>query len=73
MQGSRGLKVGLIQEIVNLSGLPEDLIKTEFVTFIRERGFDPNTVGMEEIRFVLIEYLQKVLLGSNFELNQSEL
>ncbi len=63
----------LIQEIVDHSGLPEDVIKHEIISFVKERGFDPNTVGMDEIRFVLMEYLQKVLFGNNCELNQSEL
>ncbi|MCB0347398.1 MAG: hypothetical protein KDD37_01110 [Bdellovibrionales bacterium] len=65
--------MGLIQEIVDHSGLPEDIIKHEIISYIKERGFDPNTVGIEEIRFILMEYLQKVLFGNNYEWNQSEL
>jgi hypothetical protein len=65
--------MGLIQQIVDLSGLPEEVIKGEFINYIKERGFDPQTVGIEEIRFVLFEYLQEVLLGVKSDLNQSEL
>ena len=55
--------------IINATGLPKDLIQNEFDRHARKLNFDPNNLDLEQIREILADYMQDVLLEAkrNFE------
>lgn len=52
----------LFDKIVKSTGLPEELITQDFLKKISEKGFEKSTLTLDQIRDVLSEYLQDVIL-----------
>lgn len=52
----------LFDTIIQKTGLPQELISKEFLQKIQDKGFDKATITLEQIRVVLAEYLQDVIL-----------
>ena len=52
----------LIQKLSEATSLPDELISMELINKIEESGMDPKSVNLEDIRGVLVEYLQDVIL-----------
>lgn len=50
--------IALIEQVISLTGLPEDLIGQEFVNFIREKGITPEQITLDDLRGVLLQYLE---------------
>jgi hypothetical protein len=61
------MKDNLFEKIVKNTGLPEDLVSQEFLKQINSKGLDKNNLTIEQIRDVLSEYLQDVLLQAQEE------
>jgi len=51
----------LFDKVVQLSGLPSDLIKGELTDLLRKEGIDPESVTEPKLREVLAKYLKDVL------------
>ncbi len=47
----------LFEEVVQLTGLPESLIRRELEIILRKEGTDPKRVTLEELRKALLTYL----------------
>lgn len=52
----------LFEKIVKNTGLPEELISQDFLKKISDKGFEKNSLTIDQIRDVLAEYLQDVIL-----------
>lgn len=57
----------LFEKIVKSTGLPEEMITQDFLNKISEKGFNKSTLTMDQIRVVLAEYLQDVILQAREE------
>lgn len=57
----------LFEKIVKSTGLPEELITQDFLKKISEKGFEKSTLTIDQIRDVLSEYLQDVILQAQEE------
>ena len=51
----------LFDKVVQLSGLPSDLIKNELADLLKKEGIDPESVTEPMLREVLAKYLKDVL------------
>ena len=60
-----GAKV--LEQIVSASGLPNDYAKYRLEKLLHESGFDPDQAGLEEIREVLANLLQDLILATDNE------
>jgi hypothetical protein len=57
----------LFEKIVKSTGLPEELISQDFLKKISEKGFEKSTLTIDQIRDVLSEYLQDIILEAQEE------
>jgi hypothetical protein len=60
----------LITQICQLTGLPEELIQGEFMKMISESQLNADRLSLEDIRFILAEYLQDTLLQAKNHLSE---
>jgi hypothetical protein len=54
----------LISQIASNTGLPEDTMRKELGSLIEGSGLDPNIVTLDDLRRVLADYAQEVLLSA---------
>lgn len=57
----------LFEKIVKNTGLPEELVSQDFLKKITDKGFEKNNLTLDQIRDVLAEYLQDVILQAREE------
>jgi hypothetical protein len=60
-----GAKV--LDQVIEASGLPEDFAKDKLEKLLFAGGFDPDQAGLEEIREVLSNLLQDLILATEDE------
>ncbi|MDG0814887.1 hypothetical protein [Bdellovibrio svalbardensis] len=53
---------GLLQTVVEATGLPESPVYNELNALITKNGFNPADLNLEELREVMAEYLNLVFL-----------
>ncbi len=58
----------LISELAEASGLPSDLVGQELSFLIRQAGKDTTEVTLDELRELLANYLQEVLVEAKSSL-----
>ena len=54
----------LIQQITESTGLPENLIQGELQTLIAAAGVQSDNVTLDDLRKILAEYMQEVLIAA---------
>lgn len=59
----------LIDTVVSATGLPEDPIQRELNSLLAQFGKDPEHVTLEDLREIMADYLQTVLLEAKEELS----
>lgn len=52
----------LLNKICEATDLPPGLIKNELYELISQKGFEAQKINLEELRTLLAEYLQDVIL-----------
>lgn len=57
----------LFDKVVKSTGLPEELVTQDFLKKISDKGFDKSTLTIDQVRDVLAEYLQDVILQAREE------
>lgn len=57
----------LFDKVVKNTGLPEELVTQDFLKKISDKGFDRSTLTIDQVRDVLAEYLQDVILQAREE------
>lgn len=50
----------LLETIIELTGLPQDVMKQELSQIISEAGVNKESVTLDELRTVLIQYLESM-------------
>lgn len=58
----------LIQQITESTGLPENLIQDELQTLIAAAGVQADSVTLDDLRRILAEYMQEVLVAAKEDL-----
>ncbi|MBK7889720.1 MAG: hypothetical protein IPJ84_02385 [Bdellovibrionales bacterium] len=58
----------LISELAEASGLPTDLIGQELSHLVRQAGKDTTEVTLDDLRELLANYLQEVLIEAKSSL-----
>ncbi len=61
----------LISRIKDMTNLPEDFVRNEIVSVVKLAGLNPQTITLEELRGVLADYLQDVLVDTKNDLSGS--
>ena len=61
----------LIDQVVNATGLPAEMVKTELMSSIQKEGKDPETLELDDLRLVLASFLQDVLSDAKEEYSKS--
>ncbi len=54
----------LLNDLATATGLPENLITDELGELISRAGLDSQTLTLDDLRGVLAEYLQDILLDA---------
>ncbi len=57
----------LLQQIIDLTGLPKEVLTKEFLALLEKKGLPSQTLTLEHVRVILAEYLQDVLLNARKE------
>lgn len=55
----------LLNQVVSLSGLPEEQLEPWFVAQIEARGYDPYNLDLEQLREVMVDLLQDLILETD--------
>ncbi len=50
---------GLLEKVLELTGLPEELVRNELLTLIEGTGVGAENLTLEDLRAVLLTYLQQ--------------
>ena len=50
----------LFAEVTELTGLPEELIGADFKALLESKGVAPESLTMQSLREVLVEYLTQI-------------
>ena len=59
--------MNLVDQITKAIDLPDDLISEELDEIITKAGLDPKKITLEDLRHVLADYLQEVLLTAKIQ------
>ena len=54
----------LLETLISATGLPEGDIHREIQVLLSKHNMDSNTLTMEDLREIMAEYLQDVLLSA---------
>lgn len=61
----------LLIDVASATGLPEDMVTRELGELIKKAGLDPARLTLEDLRQILAEYVQDVLLAAHTEYAQA--
>jgi hypothetical protein len=69
-----GYQVGekLLADVASATGLPEDLVTVELNRLVAKAGKKPEDMTLEDLRLILAEYVQDVLLAAHREFSDTE-
>lgn len=62
----------LLSDVVTATGLPEDLVSAELNRLVEKAGKNPNDLSIEDLRMILAEYVQDVLLACHKEFSDTQ-
>lgn len=64
-----GITVGakLLKEVVTATGLPEEMMNDELGQLVAKAGKSPDDLTLEDLRMILAEYVQDILLAAKDE------
>lgn len=54
--------MGYLEQIIQLTGLPENIIKQEIFSRAEKLGYSKNDLELDELRHVVADYMQDVLV-----------
>lgn len=60
----------LIDKLAALTGLPEEAINSELVGLVESYGIRPEALTLNDVRMILADYLQDILLSTKQEIEQ---
>lgn len=62
----------LLEEVVDATGLPEDMMSKELNRLVSQAGLESKDLTLEDLRTILAEYVQDVLLAAQKEFSETE-
>lgn len=62
----------LFRTVTEATGLPQDAISNELTSLLKAAGFEPENMTIDDLRCVLAEYVQDILLAAKEELLRKE-
>lgn len=62
----------LFRQVTEATGLPKEEISNELASLLEAAGFQPENMTLDDLRAVLAEYVQDILLAAKEELSRSE-
>lgn len=62
----------LFKQVTDATGLPNELISAELTRLLERSGIDPQAVTLDDLRRVLAEYVQDVLLSAKSDFASSK-
>jgi hypothetical protein len=57
----------VLEQIAEATGLPSTLVMGELKTLIQKAGLDINSMTMDDLRVILADYLQDVIIEAKDE------
>lgn len=57
----------LFEKVVQGTGLPEELVSQDFLKVITDKGYEKNSLTLDQLRDALADYLQEVILQARDE------
>lgn len=68
-----GVGVGeqLLWDVASATGLPQDIVARELGGLIKKAGLDPARLSLEDLRYILSDYVQDVLLAAKQEFSDA--
>ena len=57
----------LLDQLATLTGLPGDSVNLELLKIVEKNGKNPDTLTIQDVRAILADYLQDVLLDAKHE------
>lgn len=57
----------LLTDLADATGLPSDLVTDELGRLLQNAGLEKNQITLDDLRSVLAEYMQEVLLAASSE------
>jgi hypothetical protein len=61
----------LLKDVAVATGLPQEMVSEELCRLISKAGLDPADLTLEDLRQVLAEYVQEVLMAAQQEFSQA--
>lgn len=61
----------LIEKLALLTGLPNEAVNSELVSLVESYGIRPEALTVNDVRSILADYLQDILLSAKRELTES--
>jgi hypothetical protein len=62
----------LVDEVIELTGLPEDPLSKELEKLLSAAGLESENISLDDLREVLANYLNDVIIEARKELNSNE-
>lgn len=62
----------LFRQVTEATGLPKEEISNELAGLLKAAGFQPDNMTLDDLRTVLAEYVQDILLAAKEELSRKE-
>jgi len=62
----------LFRQVTEATGLPKEEISNELAGLLEAAGFQPENMSLDDLRAVLAEYVQDILLAAKEELSRGE-
>lgn len=57
----------LVKKITLATDLPDELMESELCSLIKDAGYSPENITLDELRQIMTQYLQKVILNAKKE------
>ena len=57
----------LFEKVVQGTGLPEELVSQDFLKVITDKGYEKNSLTLDQLRDALADYMQEVILQARDE------
>ncbi len=62
----------MLQNLISATGISEDLISSELKQLTARAGIDPKDLTIEDLRQILADYVQEVLLSAKAEFDSKK-
>lgn len=59
------MEARMLDLIIESTGLPKDYARKRLETLLHEAGFDPDSATLDQIRIVLADLLQDLILAAD--------